>query len=158
MHDVVATQGEIVEQARTELDEGEAREVVLHLTPPPEPEERPQHDEGGGIHPLVWAGLALTGAGAVAGSVTGALALDRHAEVATRCPDNQCPPDTHDDLDGGLALGTASTILFVASGVGAAATVVGLFLPYDGEDDDSSRETGLWLHLGPGRVTMGTTW
>jgi len=162
VHDVVATNGQVVEQARVELDEGQAREVVLHLTPPPpEPEAPAPADDDDAIHPLVWAGLALTVAGGVAGSVTGALALDKHAEVAQRCPDGQCPPDTHEDLDAGLTLGTVSTILFAAAGVGAAAMTVGLFLPYeDGDDGDDGEpaESNAWLRLGPGWVTLVSTW
>jgi hypothetical protein len=163
VHEVIAVaDGGVEERAQVNLDEGGAREVVLHLSLPVATEPEPggagsEDDAGSETHPLVWVGLGLAGVGAVAGSVTGALALDKHAEVASQCPDRQCPPETHEALDTGLTLGTVSTAMFVVAGAGAVATVVGLFLPYGDPSGSASSDDGAWLRVGPTGVVFGGT-
>lgn len=154
VHQVLATAaGGAEARAQIHLDEGQAREVVLNLVTPAPAKPEPQAESE--THPLVWAGLGLAGLGAVAGSITGGLALSKHADVAIRCPGGQCPPETHDDLSAGLTLGTVSTIMFVAAGVGAAAAVVGLFLPYGDEPGSAEAVSGLWLGIAPNGFVCG---
>jgi tetratricopeptide (TPR) repeat protein len=67
---------------------------------------------------------ALGGAGLVAGAVTGVLAITTHDDLAGHCAKQLCPEDQLSKLDTYHALGTASTVLFIAGGVVAAGGAV----------------------------------
>ena len=98
----------------------------------------------------------LAGAGAIVGSITGALAMSKYGAVAPQCRDNQCPPETHGDIDAGRTMGTVSTISFIVAGVGAAAGVVGLFFPLEAGDEPATdtEASAAEIGLGPGFVTF----
>ncbi len=59
------------------------------------------------VGPIVLLGLG--GAGLIVGGVTGALALDREAELHERCPVNPCPPDNEALEDEAKVFATVST-------------------------------------------------
>ncbi|MEM1032364.1 MAG: hypothetical protein AAF928_10500 [Myxococcota bacterium] len=155
-HEVVARNGRAVARAQITVDEGEAREASLVLDLPPPDAAPPASARTWTPHPLVWVGVGLSGAGLLAGTVTGALALDRNATVAPQCPDRVCPPETFDDLREARTLGDTSTAMFVVAGVGAAITVVALFLPYDDEsEDEAARGATLAVGLTGAAIRFG---
>jgi hypothetical protein len=133
--------------------EGSAVDVTLELDEPKEEapvEDTSSSDDGAtSINPMVYIGFAVGGAGLIAGAVTGALALSKYSDVAPQCPNNRCPPETHEDIDSGETLGTVSTVMFIVGGVGVAVGVVGLFLPL------SSDEEAAWLRVSPSSVQVG---
>jgi hypothetical protein len=67
--------------------------------------------------------LGVGAAGLVTGSVTGLMAVGKKSSLD--CPDKQCPPSQHDDLDSAKTLATISTVGF---GVGIAGAAVGVVL------------------------------
>jgi hypothetical protein len=77
---------------------------------------------------LLFGGFGLAAAGAVAGSVTGVMALSKGSSVKNACDGLICPTSVNGDLTSGRSLATVSTISFVVAGVGAVAGVVGLAL------------------------------
>ena len=158
-HEIVATSSDGVEDRDSvDLQEGMTREVSLRLEPPEAAPEPSGGDETGGddtmINPVVWVGFGLAGAGVIVGSVTGALAMSKYGAVAPQCQNNQCPPETHGDLDSGKTMGTVSTVSFIVAGVGAAAGVVGLFFPLESGDADADDDADVALGFGPGFVTV----
>jgi len=147
-HEVVARQGDIEKRASVELAEGKTEEVTLELeAPPPEKKQRPAAREPEtSIHPVVWVGFAVAGAGAIAGTVTGILSMQRYSELASSCPGDVCPAGSQSDIDEANTLGIVSTVAFAVGGAGLIAGVVGLFFPVT-EEEASTR-----IELGPGFV------
>jgi hypothetical protein len=77
---------------------------------------------------LAFVAFGAGGLGLVVGGITGILSIGKHGDLKNACTTNgQCPPDQKDALDSYHAMGTISTIGFVAAGVGAAAGAVLLF-------------------------------
>lgn len=148
-HTVVVAIGRARASTDVDLREGEAKTIPIRLDdepaadaapPPPAPTASagasgvasnpsvavaPPPPEKGRTSALVYAGLGTAAAGVVVGGVTGILALTRAATVKQGCVDKLCGPDHHDDLDGSRAMGTVSTIAFVAAGAGAALAAIG---------------------------------
>jgi hypothetical protein len=77
---------------------------------------------------LAYAGVGLAGVGLVVGGVTGGLALARIGSARSECTGMVCPLGTDGDVKAAQTFGTVSTVAFVAAGVGAAASAVGLFV------------------------------
>lgn len=88
-----------------------------------------------GAPPLRTAGLvavAIGGAAAIAGAVTGGLALSKKQELDAACTGqlpHSCPPDLKPVHAEGEALAHASTASLVAAGLGLAAGITLLVLP-----------------------------
>lgn len=110
------------------------------------------------LSPLVWGGFGVGAVGVVVGGITGAIALGEASTVKSECPNGQCPPAAHGDLNLTNAMSTTSTIAFVVGALGVGVGVVGLFM--------SKREpanTVVWLQelrvgVGPGTLSMRGAW
>ncbi|MBM4377051.1 MAG: hypothetical protein FJ095_18370 [Deltaproteobacteria bacterium] len=77
------------------------------------------------LHPAVWAGLGLTGAGLVAGAVTGGLALGKKGSLETECPGGLCvTPESQEALDSATTLAHVSTSSFVVAGAAGGVTAL----------------------------------
>jgi len=117
------------------LKEGESVKIAFELEDAP-PDAAPKDEEESGKvsvatvvdppwrKPVTISALALGGAGIVLGGVTGILAMTKHNQLATDCPDGRCGEAYKNDLQNYHTLGTVSTIGFVAGGVFAGAGVV----------------------------------
>jgi hypothetical protein len=141
-HQVLAMQGNAVVINRVVRVSG-GQTVVVELgtdaalaaeeaAPAPEPaaEPEPEEDRSGGspANPRAVWGWTATGVGAallVAGAVTGGLALSKNADVRDNCPDGNCPPAWHDDVDARDRLALSTNVLL---GVGAGVAIVGVLL------------------------------
>ncbi len=154
IHKVVVRQGLEEKASETMLARGEQRELKVILGAPP------SNAEATGAAPplphwLTWVGLGVAVGGGVAGSVTGALAIQRSNEVAAGCPNNECPPALHDTLDEGHALAIGSTIAFSLGGAGLAAMVVGLFLPPETSTGTGSAARSIKVGIAPTSLSIG---
>jgi hypothetical protein len=68
--------------------------------------------------------LGVGGAGLVLGGVTGAIALGKHGDLDSQCPDGKCPDEVKGDVDGYKAMGMLSTVGFIVGAVGVGAGAV----------------------------------
>jgi hypothetical protein len=117
------------------LNEGESVNVTFELEDAP-PDAAPKDEEESGKvsvatvvdppwrKPVTIGAFALGGAGIVLGSVTGILAMTKHNQLATDCPNGRCGPAHKKALETFHTLTTLSTIGFVTGGVAAGAGVV----------------------------------
>jgi hypothetical protein len=129
------------------LEEGAKQTITLALRSthkPPVEERKPE--PGITVSPLVWAGIAVAGAGVVVGAITGGLSLSAASDVKDECTDNVCPRRLEEDGDRSLTLAHVSTASFIVAGVGAALAGVGLVLTFTADDERAS------ITLGPGSV------
>jgi len=65
--------------------------------------------------------IGVGSVGLVVGAVTGGLALSQKSGLDSNCPENNCLPELHDDIDDFETMRLASTVSFIAGGVLAAA-------------------------------------
>jgi len=152
-----------------DLREGEQKKVDIALVstgvPPPAPEpppevqpETPSSVRSHSPSALTWVGIGLAGAGAIAGSVTGALSMSKKSTLGGECPNHVCGPSAYSDLDSANMLATVSDVAFAAAGAGAALAVVTLIAGHDVSREPAAAEppTGLrvvpWLGFGAGGV------
>ena len=143
-----------------ELREGEALSVAIELerapvepppkkveaVPPPAPVVRMK--EPGWRKPAMVGAFAVGGAGIVVGSVTGIMALTKHNQLVSDCPNHTCGRDQESNYNDFHTLGTVSTIGFVAGGAGLATGVVLLLIK-----PKTSVETPA-----PGPASRGANW
>ncbi len=101
---------------------------------------------GGGLSKMSWIGFGIAGAGVIAGSVTGGLALSKASDAKEGCEDAggklRCPIENKEqkkaDADKSLMLSHISTTSFAIAGAGAVIGIVGILLPRAQDDVDSS--------------------
>jgi hypothetical protein len=77
---------------------------------------------------VIYTGFGLAAAGVVVGSVAGVIATHKASAVKNACDGLVCPRSIDGDLSTGRAMGTVSTIAFVAAGAGAAVGLIALVL------------------------------
>jgi hypothetical protein len=143
-----------------ELREGEALSVAVELErapvePPPKkveavapPPPVTRLKEASWRKPAMISAFAIGGAGIVVGSVTGILAMTKHSELVSGCPDRTCGRDEESNYNDFHTLGTVSTVGFIAGGAGLATGVVLLLVK-----PKTSVETPA-----PGQASRGATW
>lgn len=106
--------------------------------PSPEPARSQPEAHGSGARVLMYTGFAVLGAGVIAGSVTGILALTKGSSLKDACPHDACPPAQQSKLDSANTLATVSNISFGVAGAGAVAGVIGFVL--QGSDSGSEAQ------------------
>jgi hypothetical protein len=129
------------------LGEGEIVHIPLRLVDGDQGATPVFDDDDGGAAALAvggWIGVGLGAAGLLVGTITGSLAIRDMGRLDELCPERNCPPSHHGDVDAFDGLRTASTASFIAGGVVAA---VGLGLIIASSAIGSSREAA--LRLGP---------
>lgn len=116
----------------------------------PEPEPRVSADAaapasssssgGGGPSPVGWVVLGVGAAAVVAGAITGGVALSMNDELASTCPNLECPPgyDHASRTSTGSALALTTDILLPVGGVAVATGIVLLLVLQEGGDDASA--------------------
>ena len=185
-HVIVAKAGTADGKQEIDIAEKETKEVSIELpaqgaAPPPptgdeaKPEgEQPTESSGGGNKLLIFGGFGLAGAGVVAGSVTGLLAMSKASSVkgSSNCQNQNgttiCNSGADSDISSGKSMATISTVSFIVAGVGAAIGVVGFFVgggdsapaakPADAPAaDQSSTRIIPWIGLGSAGLN-GTFW
>ncbi|MCA9627278.1 MAG: hypothetical protein KC766_06415 [Myxococcales bacterium] len=150
------------------LQEGESKAVTLvapHAAEPPGPgavaspprsAAKPpsafsvgaaRADDGRPSSVPAYLALGVGGAGFVLAGVTGFIALQKKSDLDDACPDEQCPPELHGEVDSYERMKTLSTIGFAVGVIGAASGVVLLL----SQSDDSA----VHARLGLGSVAVG---
>lgn len=161
-HVIVAKAANVERKAEIDLAERDSKTVTLEFPAdlkapvvvaktesnpaPPEKKTKTQ------ISPLVWIGLGVAGAGAIAGSITGAISLSSVSSAKSGCRDSLCPPETHSDLDSAQTTATISNVAFVVAGLGAATAVVGLVLGGKRIEEPAPAAARARPYLGAGQV------
>jgi len=122
-------------------------------TPPPPPASDTTKPTSTQIHPLVWAGVAVGGAGLIVAIGTGAASLAQASSIKKQCMGNICPASTVPDRSKANTLANVSNVSWGFAGVGAILGVVGAVLTVK-----SSKHESTSLVVGPGSVELRATW
>ncbi len=160
-HEVVASNPRAEEsKLRLELAPGESKDVTLSLkpsptpppvvvvpppvvtppvvvAPPPPPPPRPPPPApppSTTWKTVAFVGFGVAGAGAIAGTITGVVALGAANNAKTACAGTQCPSDAFSRIESGRTAATVSTVAFAVGGAGLAVGITALFMkPKEGE-------------------------
>ena len=123
-----SSHAEVVE--RVELAEGAHESVALRFEAKPVrkravrgPEEKAPGKPGDWRRPAGWVGLGVGAAGLATWGVTGLMVLNQNADLADKCPNDICPPESGDDVDRFKTFRAVSGVGFVVGVVGAAVGV-----------------------------------
>ncbi len=180
-HVITAKAGTADGKEEIDLAEKDSKEVSIELpaqsAPAPEaktelpttPPDTPTESSGGNKL-LIFGGFGLAGAGVIAGSITGLLAISKANSIkgnSSACQNTGgnevCNPSEDSDLSSGKTLATISTVSFIVAGVGAALGVTGFFVggssspkPADApapEPTESAARIVPWIGLGSAGVS-----
>jgi hypothetical protein len=143
------------------LSEAQEQELTIKLDTPPEvelqesptPAAPPPEAEHKKPNIPMWVAFGAGGAGLIFGSVTGVIALNKHADLEPQCPNGDCPYELDDEVSSFRTFGTLSGIGF---GVGVAGIATGAVLFFTNKSGSSSSETGTGItpRIGLGSVSV----
>jgi hypothetical protein len=107
---------------------------------------------------LAFGALGLGGAGLIVGGVTGALALRKHNQLTTACPNNgACDPSQGSAIDSYHTYGNISTVSFIVGAVGAAGGAILLLTQPSRESSSATARVSAFVGVGSAGV-KGTFW
>jgi hypothetical protein len=97
-------------------------------TDTPATPEAPTSGKSGFSKGLVFGGFGLAGAGLIAGTITGVLALSKTNSIKSSpsCANNVCGPGEYNDISSAKSMASISTVAFAVAGAGAVFGVIGL--------------------------------
>jgi hypothetical protein len=150
-HEVVAEAGGAASARKTiTLTAGESAWVELVLQKPVKPSAAPA---AGSRVPAVIA-FGVGGAGVAVGAITGSLALVKINDIRSRCSaDGHCLKSDQPEADKAKVLITASTVGFVAGGVGlAAGTLLWILRPGAAK---AKEQASTHVEIGIGSIAIG---
>lgn len=136
-HVIVASTKSMEGRQEIDLGEGEKKEVTITLEPrgvehetiaQEQPKEAPPVTKASGVRTFGFVMLGLGGAALVGGGVTGALTFSMQSDLATKCPNHVCGPESHDELATANTLALVSTVSFIAGGVLAVTGLVSVLV------------------------------
>lgn len=160
-HTVLVEGGGTKETKKFEIAEGGSLEIPLRLidrgTSIGDEREAPKDfdtDPGATQRALGWVTMGLGGAGLVVGAVTGGLALSNKSALESNCPNAQCTPPFHADVDSFETLRLASTATLIAGGVLFAA---GLTVVVSAPERLAAPDAAVTLRVSPQGVLVGGT-
>jgi hypothetical protein len=141
---VVSRPGAPTEQRRFDAKSGANVRLDIALDPGGRAAKK-REAERASQRTLGFVALGGGGLGLALGAITGLLVLGKHSDLSNRCPSGVCYGDAARDLSGYHALGTVSTIAFVAGGVlGAGGVVLLATAPSERKGDAEAK-----LSVGP---------
>ena len=161
-HVIVASSKSMEGREEVDLKEGEKREVMVTLEPrgvehetiaqeAPQ-KEAPPASKASGVRTFGFVVLGLGGASLVAGGVTGALTLTTQSDLATKCPNHVCGPESHDELTMANTLALVSTVTFIAGGVLAVTGLVSVLVGKPHAEPKPTARIVPWI--GPGSAGL----
>jgi len=176
-HVITAKAGTADGKQEIDLAEKDSKEVSIELPAQTAATSDAKPDEGGtpaeappessgGNKLLIFGGFGLAGAGVIAGSITGLLAISKANSIkgSGQCQNggSVCSTKEDGDLSSGKTMATVSTISFIVAGVGAAIGITGFFVggsapaakPADAPaPDQSAARIVPWIGLGSAGVS-----
>jgi hypothetical protein len=146
-------------EAAVDVQEGESKDVLLDVSPTVssvQDDTQSSNASNGAGASSPWRlasyiGFGVGGAGLVAGSITGLLAISDFSSAKKQgCVGNQCPPSAYPELDKAGTMATVSTVAFIVAGVGAGVGVVGVLMgKKKGPPPPDSATPSLSFYFGP---------
>lgn len=132
-HVVIARSGSLERKQDVDVAERESKTVTVDLktialAPPVTGDPGASTSSSSLPKVLIYGGFGLGIVGVGVGSVTGIMSISQVSDIKKGCPNDVCDSAKQSDIDSAKALGTISTIAFIAGGVGIGAGVVGLVL------------------------------
>jgi hypothetical protein len=126
-------------------------------TAPPKPDATASPEPDRGISPFLFVGAGIAGAGLIAGTVTGIVALDAASDAKAGCQGDQCPVENEEHGSRSDTFATLSTVSFAVAAVGAGIGVYGLVATLSGGSSAGANGTaGARLEpvVGPGHAGL----
>ena len=117
------------EERTVQVDERQEEVVTITLTPTDgdAPVVDPwgggsdaEEDDGSGVNGyavMMWTGFAFAAAGAIAGTVTGAMSIAKKGDLEEKCGGESCTQELIDERNSALPIAHVSTASFVVAGV-----------------------------------------
>ena len=110
---------------------------------------------------LTWDAGAFAVVGIAVGSVTGIMSLSKKSALQNECTNDVCGPSSYADYNAANSLATASTIAFIAAGVGVAVAAVTLIVGHKTSTPPAAAPAAAtarptltpWIGLGAGGVS-----
>ncbi len=165
------------------VDEGRHETVTLELSPgasaplpPPKPASPPPlvavpsalpaaplaplpaapSEDGSGQRIVSYVTFGLGGVGLLVGTITAVVAVNQHADLERICVDDRCPVSAVPKLESYRTVGTASTVSFLAGGMGVAAGAILFFTAPRGKAKPALAPT-LGARMGLGTLSLRGT-
>lgn len=129
---------------------------VLAARPAHAQEPAPAGDESQAQWIAGWVVTGLGGAAFIAGTVTGALALHKHQQLAVLCPARTCEPPLHGDVDQFNALRMAATVSIAVAGAALVGGVT-LLLTAPTAEEEPRTAARVRATLAPGALLVEGT-
>jgi len=183
-HHVVAVKSPTAQgQAEVDVKEGEQKQLEVSLesiaAPAPPPTATPEQPGPAQTEEpsapvrshsptvLTWIGIGLAGAGAIAGTVTGVMSMQKTSTLNGNCANKTCGPSDYSTIDSANTLAIVSDVGFGVAGAGALLAVVTLLVGHEespagsapAEEPPASSGEQSRVHLVPwiGMGTAGVT-
>lgn len=151
-----------VEVVLKERDRGQVALALAKAAPPPPP-PKPLPPPPPSLSPLVPAGFTIAGVGAIAGAITGALAISSVNAANNLCGEKGCPDQTTLDRaraghETGDALAVASDVSFVLAIGGAVMGIYGISVSLSpAPAQPAPAKPAASVLFGPGTAAFRTT-
>jgi hypothetical protein len=166
-HHVIIANGK-TEEGKQEIDlrEGERKEITIELVSrgvdhetitqetPTGAKDTTAHG-GGGARTAGFVVLGVGGAALVTAGITGVLTFTTQSDLAQKCPNHICGPESHDELAMGNTLGLVSTISFIGAGVLATAGIIMVIVGKPSAPKEEHARVVPWI--GPGSAGLSGT-
>jgi hypothetical protein len=165
-HHVVVANAK-TEEGRQEIDlrEGERKEITIELvsrgvdhenvTPDTPVAKDTVKSGGGGARTAGFIMLGVGGASLITGGITGVLTFTTQSDLAQKCPNHICGPESHDELSMGNTLGLVSTITLIGGGVLATAGIIMVIVGKPSAPKEEHARVVPWI--GPGSLGLSGT-
>jgi hypothetical protein len=159
----VSAKGYLVQRKTFELAEGSDTRAEFTLEPDPDQQAPASNslDTAPVAAPKVskrspvpmYVAFGVGGAGILVGGIGGVLALSKHSELASHCPDGRCQPSESGNLSSFHTFATVSTVGF---SVGIPATAAGVLLWFlNHKNSEAPAAQGLVVHPYFGGTSVG---
>lgn len=122
------------DEAKYELTLGEGESRVIEIAIPEEPAAesptsaaatKPMPAKSSRPKTMMITGFTMAGVGLTLGALAGLQAMKKESELRDQCPNHQCPPEVHKQLEEATEVGTLATVSVGVAVVGATVAIIG---------------------------------